>query len=99
MRDEGIDVLLQSQPVGVSGRSGDAVKVRVRQGNSERTMEASDILVAAGRTPNTDSIGLAKAGVELDERLYSCQRATADHRPGCLGRGRLCRQPSIHSCG
>ncbi len=70
MRDEGIDVLLQSQPVGVSGRSGDAVKVRVRQGNSERTMEASDILVAAGRTPNTDSIDPAKAGVELDGHGY-----------------------------
>src|SRR5262249_36161865 len=36
----------------------------------ERTLEASDILVAAGRTPNTDRLDAAKAGVELDARGY-----------------------------
>ena len=70
MRDEDIEVLLQSEAVGVSGRSGDAVKVRLREGNVERTVEGSDILVAAGRTPNTDRIEPAKAGIELDDRGY-----------------------------
>src|SRR5262249_21219612 len=36
----------------------------------ERTLEASDILVATGRTPNTDRLDAAKAGVELDARGY-----------------------------
>ena len=70
MRDDGIEVLLQSETLGVNGRSGDGVKVRLRVGKSERALEGTDILVAAGRTPNTDGIGLAKAGVELDERDY-----------------------------
>jgi len=39
-------------------------------GGGERTLAASDILVAAGRTPNTDRIDLASARVELDERGY-----------------------------
>jgi pyruvate/2-oxoglutarate dehydrogenase complex dihydrolipoamide dehydrogenase (E3) component len=42
----------------------------VRLGTAEQTIEASDILVAAGRTPNTDRLDLGKAGVELDPRGY-----------------------------
>src|SRR5262249_57017978 len=70
MRDEGVDVLLESEMLNVAGRSGETVKVRVRVGTSERTLEGSDILVAAGRTPNTDRIDLAAAGVEVDARGY-----------------------------
>ena len=40
MRDEGVDVLLRSEMVDVAGRSGVGVKVRVREGASERTLEA-----------------------------------------------------------
>ena len=42
----------------------------MRSGATERTLEASDILVAAGRTPNTDRLDAARAGVELDARGY-----------------------------
>jgi pyruvate/2-oxoglutarate dehydrogenase complex dihydrolipoamide dehydrogenase (E3) component len=70
MRDDGIEVLLQSEIVEVAGRSGAGLKIRVRVGASERTLEASDILVAAGRTPNTDRIDLVKTGVELDARGF-----------------------------
>jgi pyruvate/2-oxoglutarate dehydrogenase complex dihydrolipoamide dehydrogenase (E3) component len=34
----------------------------------ERTIEGSDILVAAGRSPNTAGIGLEAAGVALDRQ-------------------------------
>ena len=70
MRDEGIDVLLDSQLVQVEGRSGSGVKLQVRSGTEEKSFAASDILVAAGRTPNTAGIGLEQTGVELDERGY-----------------------------
>jgi pyruvate/2-oxoglutarate dehydrogenase complex dihydrolipoamide dehydrogenase (E3) component len=70
MRDEGIDVLLQAQILQVSGRSGQGVAARVRASGSERTLEGSDILVAVGRTPNTERIGLEKTGVEVDDRGY-----------------------------
>ena len=68
--DEGVDVLLQSEVISVTGRSGSGVALRVRSGTTERTVEASDILVAAGRTPNTDRLDVAKAGVELDSKGY-----------------------------
>ncbi|HTQ39811.1 MAG TPA: FAD-dependent oxidoreductase [Pirellulales bacterium] len=70
MRDEGIDVLPQAQMLEVAGRSGSGVKIRLRVGGSEKTLEASDMLVATGRTPNTDKIDLAKTGVELDPRDF-----------------------------
>jgi pyruvate/2-oxoglutarate dehydrogenase complex dihydrolipoamide dehydrogenase (E3) component len=67
---EGVEVLLQSEVLGVTGRSGTGVALRVRSGAAERTLEASDILVAVGRTPNTDRLDAARAGVELDARGY-----------------------------
>jgi pyruvate/2-oxoglutarate dehydrogenase complex dihydrolipoamide dehydrogenase (E3) component len=69
LTDEGVEVLLQSEVVSVTGRSGTGVALRVRSGQ-ERTLEASDILVAAGRTPNTDRLDAARAGVVLDARGY-----------------------------
>jgi pyruvate/2-oxoglutarate dehydrogenase complex dihydrolipoamide dehydrogenase (E3) component len=70
MKDEGVDVLLHTEVRNVSGRSGNGVKLHVRSQSAERTLEASDILVAAGRTPNTDRLDIAKAGVELDSHGY-----------------------------
>jgi len=70
MTDEGIQVFLRAEALNVIGRSGSGVALRVRSGAAERTLEASDILVATGRTPNTDRLDVAKAGVELDTRGY-----------------------------
>ena len=42
----------------------------VRTPAGQRVIEGSDILAAAGRTPNTAGIGLESAGVELDARGY-----------------------------
>jgi pyruvate/2-oxoglutarate dehydrogenase complex dihydrolipoamide dehydrogenase (E3) component len=70
MRDEGVEVLLQAEAFNVTGSSGTGVALQVRSGAAERTLEASDILVATGRTPNTERLKLARAGVELDSRGY-----------------------------
>lgn len=70
LSDEGIDVLLSAETLRVEGRSGEEVSLHVRTSSGERTIEGSDILVAAGRRPNTSGIGLDLAGVALDERGY-----------------------------
>lgn len=36
----------------------------------EKTIEATDILVASGRVPNTEGLGLEAAGVELTDKGY-----------------------------
>jgi pyruvate/2-oxoglutarate dehydrogenase complex dihydrolipoamide dehydrogenase (E3) component/pimeloyl-ACP methyl ester carboxylesterase len=62
---EGIDVLTSADIVSVEGRSGAEVRLTVRTAGEERTIVASHILVATGRTPNTQGIGLDLAGVGL----------------------------------
>ncbi|WP_293226743.1 mercuric reductase [Ottowia sp.] len=68
--DAGIELVLSAETLRVEGQSGDAVRLQLRTPAGERTIEGSDILVAAGRTPNTAGIGLDLAGVELGARGY-----------------------------
>jgi pyruvate/2-oxoglutarate dehydrogenase complex dihydrolipoamide dehydrogenase (E3) component len=68
--DEGMGFLTAAEPLDVHGQSGEEVSVTVRTSAVEQTIEGSDILVAAGRVPNTVGIGLEEAGVELDARGY-----------------------------
>jgi pyruvate/2-oxoglutarate dehydrogenase complex dihydrolipoamide dehydrogenase (E3) component len=70
LSNEGIDIVTSAETVRVEGRSGTQIRVVLRTASGERVIEGSDILVAAGRVPNTAGIGLEQAGVELDERGY-----------------------------
>lgn len=70
LTDEGIQFLTAAQLARVHGRSGEAVALVVRTTSGEHRIEGTDILVAAGRTPNTAGIGLDQMGVELDDRGY-----------------------------
>lgn len=67
---EGMGFILGAQLARVAGRSGRAVSLVVRTSSGEQVIQGSDILVAAGRVPNTSGIGLDLAGVELDDRGY-----------------------------
>jgi pyruvate/2-oxoglutarate dehydrogenase complex dihydrolipoamide dehydrogenase (E3) component len=70
LSDEGIQFLIAAETHDVQGRSGEGVRVTVRTTSGEQKIEGSDILVAAGRVPNTAGIGLEEAGVELDGKGY-----------------------------
>jgi pyruvate/2-oxoglutarate dehydrogenase complex dihydrolipoamide dehydrogenase (E3) component len=66
-RDEGIEVLTGTMLTRVEGTSGESVRLHATRGGAEMVIEGTHLLAAAGRTPNTDGIGLEKAGVEVDE--------------------------------
>jgi pyruvate/2-oxoglutarate dehydrogenase complex dihydrolipoamide dehydrogenase (E3) component len=70
LEDEGIEVLVAAELLHVRGKSGEAVSLDVRTDSGWQTIEGSDILVAAGRVPNTAGVGLSEVGVELDGRGY-----------------------------
>jgi pyruvate/2-oxoglutarate dehydrogenase complex dihydrolipoamide dehydrogenase (E3) component len=70
LADEGIDILLNARIKRVSGKSGDSVSVVTEQNGIEGVLNGSHILVATGRTPNTQGLGLELAGVELTDRGY-----------------------------
>ena len=67
---EGIALHSQTRVRSVDGESGRAVRLVVDGPDGERTIEATDLLVAVGRTPNTGGIGLEQAGVRLTETGY-----------------------------
>ncbi|MBT1688801.1 mercuric reductase [Dawidia soli] len=49
---------------------GDGVIATIDKHGTEVTVKASHLLMATGRTPNTDALNLAAAGVETDDKGY-----------------------------
>ena len=67
---EGIEVCTGTTINRVEGISGESARLHVTRGGVEIELTGTDLLVASGRTPNTDGIGLDVAGVGTDERGY-----------------------------
>lgn len=69
LEDEGIVVRTGAECIGfASHKQGVAVSVSCRAG--EPIVVGSDVLLAVGRRPNTDDLGLAAAGIQTDARGY-----------------------------
>ncbi len=69
LEHEGIDIRLNAECIRVEKR-GDGVAVGLaREGHSEAIV-GSHLLLAVGRRPNTDDLGLKEAGIETDERGF-----------------------------
>jgi pyruvate/2-oxoglutarate dehydrogenase complex dihydrolipoamide dehydrogenase (E3) component len=69
-KDEGINVVTGAHITEVQGKSGEHVKLKGTCNGSEITLEGSHLLVASGRKPNTENIGLELAGVETTGRGF-----------------------------
>lgn len=69
LQAEGIEVRLNADCIGFE-RHGEAIAARVSCTSGAPTVAGSHLLLAMGRRPNTDDLGLAHAGVEVDERGY-----------------------------
>jgi len=64
---EGLDVLLSTEARRVALRD-DKIHLVCDTPNGDRKFTGTHLLVAAGRTPNTDSLDLGAAGVDVDTR-------------------------------
>jgi pyruvate/2-oxoglutarate dehydrogenase complex dihydrolipoamide dehydrogenase (E3) component len=69
LRQDGIEVLLDTTAES-AGLSGKKIQVSVRAGNESRVVSGSHLLVATGRTPNTDALNLSAIGIATDERGF-----------------------------
>jgi pyruvate/2-oxoglutarate dehydrogenase complex dihydrolipoamide dehydrogenase (E3) component len=67
---EGIEIVLNADVLKVDGQSGQHVTLAVRTPSGTAEISGSDLLVAAGRIPNTTGIGLDAAGIELNKHGY-----------------------------
>jgi pyruvate/2-oxoglutarate dehydrogenase complex dihydrolipoamide dehydrogenase (E3) component len=66
---EGVKFLLNAQTTAVKTSAGQIV-LEVESAKGKTTLAGSHLLVATGRRPNTDDLGLEKADVEIDARGY-----------------------------
>jgi len=70
LRDDGVDVLLQTSAIKVARSSNGGVQLTVRSEEGERTITGSHILSAAGRQPNSDSLHLDVVGIATNKHGY-----------------------------
>jgi pyruvate/2-oxoglutarate dehydrogenase complex dihydrolipoamide dehydrogenase (E3) component len=70
IREDGIEVHLEAEAVGVERHSDGAIALRIRTATGEQELSGTHLLVAVGRSPNTDGLGTAAAGVRTDSRGF-----------------------------
>ncbi len=69
LREDGIEILTETKAVRVSGSDADVV-LDVETAGEAKSLRGTHLLVATGRTPNTDALKLGRAGVMVDDRGY-----------------------------
>jgi len=73
MRDilaaEDIEIRLDAKCIAFEPAAG-AIRVHLDCADGAASVTGTHVLLAVGRTPNTDDLGLEKAGIEVDERGY-----------------------------
>jgi pyruvate/2-oxoglutarate dehydrogenase complex dihydrolipoamide dehydrogenase (E3) component len=69
LRQDGIEVLLESKAERV-GKSAGQIHLTIRAGNEPRLLQGSHLLIATGRTPNSDTLNVRAAGIAMDERGF-----------------------------
>jgi len=77
-------------------RTEGGVKLTAAKGDEKLVLEAEKVLVAVGRKPNTEGLGAAEAGVELDER--GCIKTGAEWQtsvPGIYAIGDVVAGPML----
>ncbi len=66
---EGMRFVLQARTTRAAKKDG-RIELSIEAGNGSQTLTGSHLLVATGRRPNTDDLGLDRAGVETDKRGF-----------------------------
>lgn len=69
LEEDGVEVLLDSEAVGVAQMDGQ-IELTVKKEGKEQVVTGSHLLVAIGRVPNTEALRPKEAGIELDNKGY-----------------------------
>jgi len=68
LEDEDVNIRTNTVATGFKKKSGSKIVVSLLEGEDEKKLRCSHVLVAIGRVPQTDALNLAKTGVETGER-------------------------------
>jgi pyruvate/2-oxoglutarate dehydrogenase complex dihydrolipoamide dehydrogenase (E3) component len=69
LKQDGMEVLLNSRAAGVI-KSGEQIQLTVGAGKEAHGLQGSHLLAATGRRPNTDTLNVRAAGIDLDDRGF-----------------------------
>ncbi|HVW08886.1 MAG TPA: FAD-containing oxidoreductase [Bryobacteraceae bacterium] len=69
LEGEGVHVRVNAKCIAFS-RSGDEIVAHVECAEGDPEVSGSHVLLAVGRRPNTDDLGIEKAGIAVDQRGY-----------------------------
>ena len=96
MREDGIEVLLETRPLRVEQSAGGAIHLTVQTPTGERTLTGSHLLEAAGRVPNTDWLNLDATGVRTDKKGFiEVNERLETSVPGIYGLGDIKGGPAF----
>src|SRR5881409_1980104 len=65
--EDGVEVLLDTKAASVERVDDGPIRLTVQDGRGERALLGSHLLLATGRSPNTEALNLRAAGVETDK--------------------------------
>ncbi|MGB9754854.1 MAG: mercuric reductase [Roseiflexus castenholzii] len=96
LREDGIEVILNSDARRVERNAGNSIVLTVTTPDGERTITGSHLLVATGRVPNSDRLNLAAAGVAVDRRgNIAVDERLATNVPGIYAVGDVTGGPAF----
>ena len=68
--EDGVEVLLNTKAASAEPVGDGRIRLVVQNGGSERALLGSHLLLAAGRSPNSEALNLGAAGVETDKNGF-----------------------------
>jgi len=90
----GVEVMTGAKAKSWSEKDGRAVVV-IDQGGKDVTLEADKVLVAVGRRPISDGLGLEEVGVKLERGFIPVDKRLRTNVPGIYAIGDVAGQPML----
>jgi pyruvate/2-oxoglutarate dehydrogenase complex dihydrolipoamide dehydrogenase (E3) component len=70
LEEDGVNLLLETEARSVQINAGGDIELKVSTATGTSQVRGSHLLVATGRTPNTEALNLEAAGLEVNEKGY-----------------------------
>lgn len=70
LAEDGVGLLFNTEPIGVQKGPDGQLRLSVKSSNQLRTLVGSHLLLAVGRVPNSDTLNLGAAEIQVDSRGF-----------------------------
>jgi dihydrolipoamide dehydrogenase len=91
----GVEVMTGAKAKSWVEKDGHAAVTVTMDGGREATVDADKVLVAVGRRPNSEGLGLEELGVKIDRGFITVDRRLRTNVPGIYAIGDVAGQPML----